>query len=88
MRLLQSWWQGDRPRVSRSEMHLLQLRPPCVTLLDGEPVEVLRRTVTGSPPCVLYDCRTSRGRACVVVTPGGLGQAASHRWIEPGERGA
>lgn len=70
--LLCVWWRADRVRVSPAESHYFHLQPPCVTLIDSQPVEVLRRIEVPSAdgPRIEYDCRTPYGPARLIVTPG------------------
>ena len=59
-RLVHSWWQADRIRVSPAAGQLLRLHPPCWLFLDGQYVEVADRVVRDGTPTVLYHCRTRR----------------------------
>lgn len=44
-RLVESWWQIDRVRISPREGRLLRLKPPCVVVVEDRPAEVLARTL-------------------------------------------
>ncbi len=85
-RLIASWWQVDRVRVSPDEGRLLRLEPPCVVVIESRPAEVLARTVgrTAAGPFVVYDCRSATGPYQLRVVPLGDGQVSCVCWIENG----
>jgi hypothetical protein len=66
-RLLHSWWQADRIRISPGAGQLLRLEPPCWLYLDGQYVEVVDRTVCAGQQQVIYGCRTRTGVGNLVV---------------------
>src|SRR5262249_44184930 len=63
--LIAAWWRVDRVRVSPREGELLRLRPESLMLVEGEPVQVLRREVAGdaSAQGVRYECQAADGVA-------------------------
>jgi hypothetical protein len=85
-RLIASWWQVDRVRVSPHEGRLLRLEPPCVMVVESRPAEVLARTVgrTAAGPFVVYDCRSATGPCQLRVVPLGEGYVSRVSWIEDG----
>ena len=66
-RLLHSWWRQDRIRLSPAEGRLLRLEPPCFLVIDGEPFEVVKRTLRPSDkePVAVYAFRTSASELMV-----------------------
>jgi hypothetical protein len=67
--LVAAWWRIDRVRISPREGELLRLRPECVLIIAGKPVEVLRRqeVETSCAQGVRYECRTDEGTAQLEV---------------------
>jgi hypothetical protein len=63
--LVAAWWRADRVRISPREGELLRLRPECVLIIAGKPVEVLRRheVQTRFAQGVRYECLTDEGPA-------------------------
>jgi hypothetical protein len=59
-RLVHSWWRQDRIRLSPTEGRLLRLEPPCFLVIDGQPFEIVKRTLRPSDrePVAVYTCRT------------------------------
>ena len=83
--LLHSWWHTDRIRVSPAEGRLLRLQPPCMLMLGGQPVELLRRTVCRTPGCwVVYACRTRSGSGKLIVRSGDVSHGPDIVWQEAG----
>ena len=72
-RLVQSWWNVDRIRVSPREGRLLRLQPPCILLVEGCPVEVLSRILGQSTRglTIAYECRSAAGACRLTVQPAG-----------------
>ena len=68
-RLIRSWWQVDRIRISPSEGRLWRLDPPCVVFVDGTPVEVLRKlpTTQDASRVVEYECLCAGREARLAV---------------------
>lgn len=64
---------------------MLDLRPPCVALIDGETVEVLSKNVLDAPagPRIVYDCVRRHGPDRLLVVPGGLQAKPAWRWLGP-----
>jgi hypothetical protein len=63
--LIADWWLADRVRISPREGELLRLRPVCLVMIEGRPVEVLGRqeVETDRAHGVRYECRTEEGPA-------------------------
>ena len=82
-KLLRTWWYIDRIRASPAEVRLLELQPPCVTMSDGEAVEVLGRWVQEAPdgPRIVYECLRPGGRDRLLVRPGEGPSRPRLRWI-------
>jgi len=85
-KLLRSWWQVDRVRISPAEGRLLRLIPPCIISVNGRSVEVLRRSVDRktSEPIVQYDGLCEGRTVQLIVTPRGKGRTTSVVWFENG----
>lgn len=81
-RLLCSWWQADRVRVSPREGRLLRLRPPCIVRVAGRYVQVLERTAgeTRDGPYVCYACAVDDEPAQLWVSPLGAANVPLVRW--------
>lgn len=85
-RLLKSWWQVDRIRISPREGLLLRLRPGSLISVDGQPVEIVNRTVRqlADGPLVVYGCRSPDGPGQLCVSPGESRLASHIRWTVHG----
>ena len=70
-RLLRSWWQADRVRISPSEGRLLSLPVPCILRIGGRYVQVRRRCtgMNADGPYVLYECIADTQPAQLIVSP-------------------
>jgi hypothetical protein len=66
-RLLHSWWRQDRIRLSPTEGRLLRLEQPCFLVIDGQPFEVVKRTLRPSDKerVAVYAFRTSASELVV-----------------------
>jgi hypothetical protein len=84
-RLVHSWWQGDRIRVSPTTGKLLRLRPPCCLCVGGQYVEVLDRTIQEGAPAVLYGCRTRAGMGSLRVELVSSAAGVAVEWREGGQ---
>lgn len=84
-RLLRSWWQADRVRVSPLEGRLLRMQPPCIVRVLGRYAQVRGRRTGQTPrgPYVCYDCELDDGHAQLWVEPIGPLCGQRVRWIEP-----
>ena len=67
--LVAAWWRADRVRISPREGELLRLRPGCVLVIAGKPVEILRRQAfqAGCTEGIRYECPTEEGPALLEV---------------------
>jgi hypothetical protein len=85
-KLLRSWWEVDRIRVSRRTGSLLRIHPPCLISIDDRIIEVTSRMVSQSPlgPAVRYVCRTPHGLAELCVIPPVAGGKTHIVWEEAG----
>ena len=77
--LLRTWWGVDRIRASPAEVRLLDLRPPCVAIIEDEAVEVLARRVQEAR--IVYECVRPGGADRLLVVPGHLKSRPVARWI-------
>jgi len=71
-RLIHSWWQRDRVRVSPREGWMLRLEPPCFLRLGGVMVEVLGRRVLrlADELVIVYDCTPGTEAWQLSIKPG------------------
>ncbi len=82
VRLLRSWWQADRVRISPREGRLLRLEPPCIVRIGGRYAQVLHRRTGQTPegPYVCYECEVDDQPAQLWVEPVGQAYMQRVRW--------
>ena len=71
VRCWRAWWRVDRIRVSPQEGRLLRLPLPCIAVIEGRPVELMRRATghRAGGAYVRYEGRTAHGDCALTVTP-------------------
>lgn len=81
-RLWRGWSRSDAIRSSPTDRHWLNLHPPCLTVWQGECIEVQSREehITPTGPVVHLECRTPRGRETLLIHPGHLHQPPRLEW--------
>lgn len=87
-RLLRSWWQVDRVRVSPREGRLLRLSPPCIVRIMGRYAQVHHRRMgeTHTGPYVCYECTVDDEPAQLWVMPSGEQYVQVIHWNHAGKR--
>jgi hypothetical protein len=79
---VRAWWQVDRIRVSPGDGRLWNLKPGSITILDGQPVEIVGRTLLNiaESPIVVYDCRIEQGMVRLKVSATRVGHSPVYAW--------
>jgi hypothetical protein len=83
-RLVNSWWQSDRIRVSPSAGRLLRLRPPCCLHVYGQYAEIVERAEPNGTLAVVYGCRTRAGSGTLMVRLDSATANAVVEWHQDG----